>query len=973
MTGVEDFLSWLRSIESKWQRLWRENHLFEPRVEPGKPKYFITVPYPYTNAPLHIGHGRTYTIGDIIARYKRLRGYNVLFPMAFHITGTPIIAISERIQRGEEKIIERYRSYVRYYVEDDEEVDRIVESFKDPLKLAVFFAERVHRDFDALGYSIDWRRRFHTGEPIYNAFVTWQYLRLREKGLLTRGEHIVTYCLLHKQPEGEDDIQDADVNPVEILEFTAIKFKLVDEPNTYLVAATLRPETLFGATNLWVHPDADYVKVEWIRGSMRERIIVSREALVKLQHQHPDDEFSVVEEFKGVKLLGRRAISPLGQELYILPGLFVDPDNATGVVYSEPSDAPYDYAALKWLKNHPEILEKYGLDPGIVKVIEPVKIIDVPGVEGHHAARVVEDMGISEPTDPRLVEATRIVYKKQYYEGVMIVDDPEFKGLPVSEAKEKIRKILGERDQAFTFYELNRKAVCRAGGKIIAAKIKDQWFLDYSVPWWKEKTRKYVEEKLVILPEKYKRAMLAAIDWLEKRPCARKRGLGTRLPFDPEWIIESLSDSTIYMAFYTIAHILRREGVGAEKLKPSVFDYVFYGKGSPREISMETGIPETVLEEMRREFTYWYPVDHRHTGIAHISNHLSFYVYHHVALFPEKHWPRMITLNEMVIREGVKMSKSKGNVILLREIASKYSADLYRLYIAGSANLDTVVDWRDREVAVVIDTLRRFVNIIRRASAIEKTIQPRKVVDRWFQSLFNRIIRDATESLERMEIRRYVQLVFYQVMNMIDYYRDRTSPNDSLAMVKNIMEDWLKLLNPVIPHLTEELWMETGHSGFLSVSSWPKPVEELIDPGAEALEGMIRDLIDDLKNVLSVLKPKPSKAYIIVSSPWRYEALKMFRRGMGIREIIKAVRDKYGIEGREREIVNLVNQYRKSPREEVEYVSASDEYKALREARDYLAKKTGLEIEILWEEEARSRGIAKAEKTQPLKPAFYLE
>jgi leucyl-tRNA synthetase len=425
------FLVWLRSIEAKWQRRWREERIFEPRIDPDKPKYFITVPYPYSNAPLHIGHGRTYTIGDIIARYKRLRGYNVLFPMAFHITGTPIVAISERISRGEKEIIERYKHYVSKYVKNPKEIDRIIEDFKDPLKLAVFFAERIHIDFDALGYSIDWRRRFHTGEPIYNAFVTWQFLRLREKGLIKRGDHITTYCLLHKQPEGEDDIQDADVNPVEILEFTAIKFKLLGSEDTYLVAATLRPETLFGATNIWVKPDATYVIVLW-RG---EKIIVSKEALVKLQHQYPDDEFKVLEEIKGSDLLGKKVLSPLGRELYVLPAEFVDPDNATGIVYSEPSDAPYDYVALMELKRDPEKLRKYGLNPNILEGIEPIKIIDVPGIKGHHAGVIVETMGITSQLDPRLTEATRIVYKEQYYRGVMIVDDPEFKGLSVSEAK----------------------------------------------------------------------------------------------------------------------------------------------------------------------------------------------------------------------------------------------------------------------------------------------------------------------------------------------------------------------------------------------------------------------------------------------------------------------------------------------------------------------------------------------------------
>ncbi|MEM4718148.1 MAG: class I tRNA ligase family protein, partial [Desulfurococcaceae archaeon] len=262
MQRRQEFLEWLRDIEKKWQRIWRENRVFEANIDSSKPRYFITVPYPYANGPLHIGHGRTYTVGDIIARYKRLRGYNVLYPMAFHITGTPIIAFSDMISRGDQRIINLYREYIKLYVEDDAEIDRILGSFKDPLNLATFFADRIKKDFEELGYSIDWRRRFHTGEEIYNKFITWQYNKLLEKGLITKGDHIVTYCLLHNQPEGEDDIQDADVNPVEIIEYTAIKFKLLDS-GVVLLASTLRPETLFGVTNLWVHPESEYAIFTW--------------------------------------------------------------------------------------------------------------------------------------------------------------------------------------------------------------------------------------------------------------------------------------------------------------------------------------------------------------------------------------------------------------------------------------------------------------------------------------------------------------------------------------------------------------------------------------------------------------------------------------------------------------------------------------------------------------------------------------
>ncbi|MEM2025654.1 MAG: class I tRNA ligase family protein, partial [Desulfurococcaceae archaeon] len=263
------------------------------------PKYFITVPYPYANGPLHIGHGRTYTIGDVIARYKRLRGFNVLFPMAFHITGTPIIAFSEMISRGDSRIVSMYRDYIKMYLGEGEDVDKVLESFRDPLNLATFFADRIQKDFEELGYSIDWRRRFHTGELTYNKFVTWQFYRLLEKGLITRGDYIVTYCLLHAQPEGEDDIQDADVNPVEIIEYTAVKFKLIDAEKVYLLAATLRPETLFGVTNVWVHPDVNYVFCEY----NDEKYILSERALVKFAHQHPDEKIKVISHIKGKELL----------------------------------------------------------------------------------------------------------------------------------------------------------------------------------------------------------------------------------------------------------------------------------------------------------------------------------------------------------------------------------------------------------------------------------------------------------------------------------------------------------------------------------------------------------------------------------------------------------------------------------------------------------------------------------------------
>jgi len=964
-SSVSEYLGWLRSIEKKWQRVWREQKVFEANPDPGKPKFFITVPYPYTNAPLHIGHGRTYTIGDVIARYKRLKGFNVLYPMAFHITGTPIIAISEMIARGDPKTLSRYESYIRMYVSDEGKVKEILESFKDPYKLAEFFAENVHVDFEALGYSIDWRRRFHTGEPLYNRFVTWQYLKLAEKGLLSRGSHYVTYCLLHKQPEGEDDIEDADVNPVEIIEYTGVKFRLAGGEDV-LIAATLRPETIYGATNLWVNPEARYVRFK-MNG---ETLITSYKAFIKLQHQHPETRLELVEEFPGSMLLGKRARSPLGVEVPILPAWFVDPDLGTGVVYSEPSDAPYDYAGLMDLKRDKGLLAKYDLDPSIVDSINPIKIIEVPGVSGHYAQAIVESMGVRDQFDPKLEDATSLVYKEEFYKGYMIVEDPLVKGKPVREAREIIKRKLLEAGDAISFLELNRKARCRAGGEIIVAKIVDQWFLDYTSPQLKNMLADYIDKKLIVRPEKYKKAFIDSINWLEKRPCARKRGIGTRLPFDEEWIIESLSDSTIYMAFYTIVHKLREKEVSPESLKPSFFDYVFLGVGERDKVATETGLTPSFLEELKREFEYWYPVDLRHTSTPHISNHLSFYLIHHAVVFPEKYWPRAISLNEPVIREGAKMSKSKGNVINLRDIAEKYSADLFRLYIAWAANLDTVLDWRDRDVSSTAELMQKFTRIILDVIEVRCVTDVEKLVSRWFRSKFYKSVKAGEDAMENLQVREYVQSVFFNIMNLVDRYRDirGSTPCD----IRSVVSDWLRVLNPVIPHLTEELWSMIGGKTLLSTDHWPVDVEKYFDETAEILVDEVEGVVEDVKSIVEAVKKAPREIYVIVASEWKRKVVELAEKGFELRDVIRELSKEIG-PGKEKLIAEVYRAWRAGGiRREVTGIPVDLEVKALRDLSEYLGRKTGARIEVLAEEEAESRKIPKVEKSLPGKPGIYI-
>ncbi len=662
----------LKEIEKKWQKAWEENHVFEPEIDESKEKFFFTIPYPYTSGALHIGHGRTYVVGDVIVRYKKLSGFNVLWPMAFHVTGTPILAISDSIRRGDKKVIELYKSYIRIYESDEKKVEEILESFKDPKNVAEFFASKISADFNRIGLAIDWRRKFNTITPQYSKFVEWQYYKLKEKGLITQGKHPVLYSPADENAVGEDDIKDGDTNKVEIEEFTGIKFKFEDG---FLIASTLRPETIFGATNIWVNPNGRYVKAK-VDG---EIWFVSKDSFEKLKYQRESVE--LIEEYDGNYFVNKE-VEIFGKKLPILPADFVDTDNATGFVYSVPAHAPYDYIALKELN----------VD------IEPIKIIDIEGYSDLPAKQVVEELGITSQKDPKLEIATKKVYKDEYYKGVLNENCGEFSGLKIREIKDKVKNWLIEQGLATIIYETSRKAVTRAGNKVIVAVLKDQWFIDYSQEWWKEKSKEWTK-KILFYPEKYRQVILDTIDWLHERPCARKRGLGTKFPFDKEWIIESLSDSTIYMAFYTIADKVMK--IEPEKLKPEFFDYVFLGRGSAEEVEKITGIPKEEIEKMRKSFLYWYPNDLRHTAPMHLSNHLTFFIMHHIAIFPEEFWPRGISINEVVIREGAKMSKSKGNVIPLAHVSELYGADLYRLYIISSANLDTTLDWKDKEVEMV--------------------------------------------------------------------------------------------------------------------------------------------------------------------------------------------------------------------------------------------------------------------------------
>ena len=176
---------------------------------------------------------------------------------------------------------------------------------------------------------------------------------------------------------------------------------------------------------------------------------------------------------------------------------------------------------------------------------------------------------------------------------------------------------------------------------------------------------------MTIYPDSAKQSFNTVIDWLREWACARTTGFGTPLPWGKGWIIETLSDSTIYMAFYTINKHIKQNNIIPECLTPEVFDYIFYGKGNCTELHKSTGINAALLEEMHNEFLYWYPFDLRNSAKELVPNHLTFCIFHHAALFPPELWPKAMGVNGMLMIEGQGMHKSKGNFITMKGAVEK--------------------------------------------------------------------------------------------------------------------------------------------------------------------------------------------------------------------------------------------------------------------------------------------------------------
>ena len=851
-----------RTLEKKWQKKWAWSKIYETDPDPKRKKYFVTAAYPYPNSPQHIGHARTYTIADANARFHRMRGYNTLYPMGFHYTGTPLYAMAKRLRENDPEIV---KTFTEIYGIPTKELERLTE----PLKMAEFFRNDIKKGMVEIGFSVDWRREFTTVDKFYKRFIQWHFRWLNQHGYTTKGTHPVAWCPNDQNPVGVVDIQGG-IEP-EIGASHLIKFHM---GGTIYPTATLRPETVFGVTNLWVNPRIQYAVAE----VDDEEWIISEEAVEALEHQN--HRVRIRQGISGSELLWRTVTNPMTKmEVPILPADFVQSANGTGLVMSVPGHAPYDYEALVELKGRSTSLPSHY---EIVQKIEPVSIIRLDGYSDLPAIDVVRKFEIRGQNDPRLAEATKELYSKEFHNGVMNDNAEPYAGMSVASARESIVKELTSSGQMSTIYELqNRPITCRCGTKLVVHVVSDQWFINYGDPEWKKLAHQCLDV-MSILPEERRSEFNYTIDWLKERACARKVGLGTKLPWDPDWTIEALSDSVIYMAYYILAKYLTKEWVTfkkfeqyPKKLPDSFFNCIFLGEGTPEEVSRETGIPRRILHEIRREFVYFYPVDMRHSAKDLVSNHLSFYIFHHTALFPEAQWPKGIVANGFVLMAGDKMSKSLENIIPLRQAVAKYGADPLRIGTIATAELNQDTDFSETLAATLQDRLANLIFQSRKLGRRKIAKPTYSTLDRWMLSRLNTAIQSTTAAMEILRVREVVNTVLYHLENDAAWYQRRLGPakkkDDARNQVmRQVVDVKARMLAPLAPHVAEEMWAALGNKGLVAQTEWPEASDRFIDRTAEASETIVKQTLEDTGEILKATGIKPKNVTYYTAAPWKW-------------------------------------------------------------------------------------------------------
>ena len=920
----------LLEIEAQVQKWWGEKEIFradslETPPKPGE-RFFGNFPYPYMNGYLHLGHAFSLSKLEFASAYHRLRGANVLLPFAFHCTGMPVKASADKLSReiqlfgdppifpstpevqisdpdlelGEEVgenqgVAEKSKGkkskaaakasstkfqweIMRSYGLSDAEISK----FQDPYHWLIYFPPLAMEDLKAFGLGCDWRRTFITTEvnPFYDSFVRWQMRKLKKMGKIVKDLRYTIYSPLDDQPCADHDRasgegvlpQEYTLVKMEVIPPFPPKLRALEGRKVFLAAATLRPETMYGQTNAWVLPDGKYGAFEI---NDTDVFILSERAALNLAYQklsRVPEKPSCLAELTGYDLIGLPLKSPLAfnEIIYALPMLSILIDKGTGIVTSVPSDSPDDFMALHDLKTKPVFRAKFGVKDEWVLPFEVIPIINTPEFGDKSAEKICKDYGIqSQNEKEKLAEAKKLIYRGGFYEGTLIVG--EYAGMRVQEAKNLIRSKLLELGQAVVYSEPEKKVISRSGDECVVA-LTDQWYITYGEPEWKQKAEECLAS-MNLYSNEVRHGFEHTLSWLNQWACSRSFGLGTRLPWDEDFLVESLSDSTLYMAYYTISHLLQKgnlygsdtSSVKPEQMTDEAWDFVFCGSPFPK----SSDICPSVLRKMKQEFEYWYPFDVRTSGKDLIQNHLTFCIYNHTAILAKHHWPRGFRCNGHIMLNSEKMSKSTGNFMTIRQAIQEFSADATRFSLAdagdGMDDANFVSETANAAILRLTKEISWMQEVIEGESSFRKGPSS-TYADRVFANEINIEVKMTEKNYSEFMFREALKTGFYDLQAARDEYRFSCGMGGmNRDLLWRFMDVQTRLMTPICPHFAEYVWKELlRNEGFVVKAGWPEA--DTPDLTLKLANKYLQDSIVSMRKLLQKQVSGPKRADKSISS-----------------------------------------------------------------------------------------------------------